>query len=172
MPCDGDGYNRLSEIAWEPRVATPGATGPLQSALESFHRSGFVIGRGVEVAVPSLPHNLIACLAPGRPFGTEGAQWVLGQINTHSSLRAPMAVVRQADAPDAWRWVSAGQSVGPGVRFDGVMPEPALALVVRRNDGIPILLAASALFSVGLVLFLLGRRRLSPVRGASTMAST
>jgi hypothetical protein len=70
-----------------------------------------------------------------------------------------MAIVRPADAPNAWRWVAAGESLGPGVSFDGVMPEPGLAVVVRRNDGIPILLAASALFSLGIALFVIGRRR-------------
>jgi hypothetical protein len=98
-------------------------------------------------------------VTPGQPFGPEGARWVLGRSSTHPSLRVPMAVVRPADEPDAWRWVAAGESLAPGVSFDGVITEPALAVVVRRNDGVPILLAASAIFSLGLALFLIGRRR-------------
>jgi hypothetical protein len=93
----------------------------------------------------------------GGSFGTRQSRWLLGRTGAHPSLGAPMALVRPADSPDAWRWIAPGQSLAPGVVFEGVLPERALAVVVRRNDGIPILLGASALFSLGLVLFVLGR---------------
>jgi len=95
----------------------------------------------------------------GEDFGTATERWVLGRISSHPSLRAPMVLVRPASSPETWQWVAAGQSLAPNIRFEGTMSENALAVVVRRNDGIPVLLAASAIFSLGLALFLFGRRR-------------
>lgn len=96
---------------------------------------------------------------PGERFGRAGAGWILGRTSTHPSLRAPMAVVRPADAPRGWRWIRAGQPLGGGVVFEGVTRELAVAVVVRRNDGVPVLVGASVVFTVGLVMFLVGRRR-------------
>lgn len=101
-------------------------------------------------------------VAPGETFGPAGAQWVLGRTSVHPSLRAPMAVVRPADAPDGWRWIAAGSELAPGLTFQGVLPEPAVAVVLRRNDGVPILLGASGIFTLGLISFLIGRRRPRP----------
>lgn len=101
-------------------------------------------------------------VASGERFGPEGAGWVLGRISAHPSLRAPLALVRPADDPEAWQWLAPGQSPGSGVVFDGVAPERALAVIVRRNDGVPVLLVASAIFCVGLGLFWAGRRRGEP----------
>lgn len=98
-------------------------------------------------------------VAPGEAFGPAGAKWVLGRISSDPTLRMPMVLVRPAGAPGRWQWLSAGQSPAPGVRFEGVTPERALVVIVRRNDGIPVLLAASAIFCLGLALFLFGRRR-------------
>lgn len=94
---------------------------------------------------------------PGEPFGPKGAEWVYRRLSTHPSLRVPMALVRRADGSEPWRWVAADE-LG-FVQFAGLSREPALVVIVRRNDGIPILLAASAIFGLGLVLFLAGRRR-------------
>ncbi len=103
----------------------------------------------------------------GESFGPDGARWVLGRISTHPSLRAPMALVRRFDDPEAWQWLAAGQSLVPGVVFEGVASERALAVIVRRNDGIPVLLAASTIFCLGLGLFWIGRRRSAPSSGRS-----
>jgi len=59
---------------------------------------------------------------------------------------------------DGWRRFVLIQQV-VRVPSTGMRERLALAVVVRRNDGIPFLLAACALFSLGLVLFLLGRWR-------------
>ncbi len=98
-------------------------------------------------------------VAPGGSFGQKGERWVLGRISAAPSLRLPMVTVRRADGSGEWQWLAAGQSLGPSVLFEGVKPERALAVIVRRNDGIPVLLVASAIFCLGLALFLMGRRR-------------
>lgn len=156
---DGSLRTAAATVAVDGRRRTLGYNHPL--FFDGMRR--FVLIEGVRQLPGGAASFVISgarkTVMPGETFGSRGAQWVLGRVSTDPSLRAPMALVRRAAAAGKWRWLAAGESLAPGVRFEGVTTERALAVIVRRNDGIPVLLAASAIFCLGLVLFLVGRRR-------------
>ena len=100
----------------------------------------------------------VIVVAPGERFEGEGGPYRLEAINTHPSLRAPMVQVRSLAAgatstPAEPRWLAPGWRVTPTLRLLGLESAPVPAVLVRRNDGLPALLAASVVFCVGIALF-------------------
>lgn len=96
-------------------------------------------------------------VGPAETFA--GGRWRLVRTSAHPSLRAPMALVSPADGAGEGGWLAPGQTLPGEVVFERVRPQPALAVAVRRNDGVPVLVAASAVFTLGLVLFVAGQLR-------------
>lgn len=92
------------------------------------------------------------------PTDASGA-WVAGETryvvertSQHRSLRAPMVLVRTVGS-DTAEWLGPGMTTAGGLRFEGLGTELAAAVVVRRNDGLPLVAGASVIFLAGLALF-------------------
>lgn len=80
------------------------------------------------------------------------ARYVVQRVSRHPSLPVPMVQVRRVDGGPA-QWLRPGSATADGLRLDGFARGLGVAVVVRRNDGLPLVVLASALFLVGLVLY-------------------
>lgn len=82
------------------------------------------------------------------------AHYVVQRVSRHASLPVPMVQVRRVDgAGGPAQWLRPGSATADGLRLDGFARGLGVAVVVRRNDGLPLVVIASALFLVGLVLY-------------------
>ncbi len=95
----------------------------------------------------------------GEDLTTPSRTYEVLQVSNHPSLRAPAVLLRSKEPDGTERWFVAGKAIDSQTGFLGQRPEPAISVVLRRNDGIPILLSSMAVFSLGILLFLWGRRR-------------
>ncbi len=82
------------------------------------------------------------------------AHYVVQRVSHHESLAAPMVQLRRIDAGGgAAEWVRAGSATAAGLRFEGFTQELGVAVAVHRNDGLPLVILASAVFLLGLGLY-------------------
>lgn len=94
-----------------------------------------------------------ATVGDGLPGGTR--EWTLLRVSNNPTLRNPMVAL--VDASGETEWVSPGWSDGE-LRLAGFEEALVVSALLRRNDGIPPLLAAMAIFTLGMGLYLAGRR--------------
>ncbi|MCC7074135.1 MAG: hypothetical protein IT383_22690 [Deltaproteobacteria bacterium] len=98
--------------------------------------------------------NDLVVVAPGERFEHAGVRYRVLSINHHPSLRAPMVQVQaHDDDATAARWLAPGWRLSDAILLLGLEHAQAPAVIVRRNHGLPALVAASVVFCAGLALF-------------------
>lgn len=102
-----------------------------------------------------------AVLAPGADGSVDsgGVRWKVLRVSHDASLRAPMVLLQRADGAEPAAWLAPGMRTSTGLAYLGLVDEPGLDVVVRRNDGLPLVALASLVFSLGLVLYAADARR-------------
>ncbi|MCK6505260.1 hypothetical protein L6R53_17985 [Myxococcota bacterium] len=93
--------------------------------------------------------------AAGQGLQVGGATWTVQRVSTNPSLRTPMVAL--LDPQGQPLWVGPGWSQGE-LRLVGFDPALVITALLRRNDGIPLLLVAMGVFTLGVALFVAGRR--------------
>lgn len=91
----------------------------------------------------------------GQRLEAGGATWTVQRVSTNPSLRTPMVALLDPQGQPVW--VGPGWSQGE-LRLVGFDPALVVTALLRRNDGIPLLLVAMAVFTLGMGLFVAGRR--------------
>lgn len=89
--------------------------------------------------------------------GVDGAlagSWVLQRVSTSPSLKVPMVLLLDTESSQA-QWLPLGGRTQDGLLFSSLGSEVALAVVLRRNDGLPLLAVGMLVFVVGIGLFML-----------------
>lgn len=133
-----DGFRRWilvegpQEVPGDPVFSVAGAPAPVDEA------GAFVVGEATGSA----------------------ARYVVQRVSQHASLAAPMVQVRRVDgAGGPAQWLRPGMSTADGLRLAGFDEGLGIAVVIRRNDGLPLVILASALFLIGLALYTWGAAR-------------
>ncbi|RME28917.1 MAG: hypothetical protein D6798_01290 [Deltaproteobacteria bacterium] len=95
-------------------------------------------------------------LADGQAVSAGGHTWTVLRVSDNPTLRSPMVLLSMDGEPP--NWVAPGWSAD-GLSLTGFDETFRVSALLRRNDGIPWLLLAMALFTTGVALFEWGRRR-------------
>lgn len=85
-------------------------------------------------------------------IGVGAVRYTVVRVSQHRSLNAPMVQVEPVGGGPA-TWLGPGFTTDDGLRFEGLGDELGVSVVVRRNDGLPLVLVATAVFAAGLALF-------------------
>ena len=102
-------------------------------------------------AVDGQPRRLSA----GQTIEDGGHTWTVLRVSDNPTLRTPMVLMSMDGGTPSW--------IGPGWSAEGLALQGfdqafVVSALLRRNDGIPWLMLAMALFSVGVGVFEWGRR--------------
>ncbi len=93
-------------------------------------------------------------LLPEADGALAGSPWVLQRVSDSPSLKAPMALLLDTRTSDAL-WLALGAGTQDGLHFSSLDSEVALSVVLRRNDGLPLLAVGMLVFMLGIGLFML-----------------
>jgi len=153
---DGSPRTAFAEVEVDGRARTLSYNEPLW--FDGFTR--WLLLQGAEEATTGarfLVGGEPVDLAPGETAERDTRSLALLYVSVHPTLRSPMARVA-VDGGTA-QWVPVGAAFGEDLALVGLRTEPVVSVLLRRNVGVPILFASMAVFTLGIVLFLGGRRR-------------
>ncbi len=94
-------------------------------------------------------------LSAGQAIEAAGHSWTVQRVSDNPTLRSPMVLLSMDGAAPSW--IAPGWSA-EGLSLQGFDQAFVVSALLRRNDGIPWLMLAMALFSAGVGLFEWGRR--------------
>lgn len=97
-------------------------------------------------------HGAAIQVGPDGRFQRPDVPYELVRVSMHRSLKAPMASLRPLGGGEM-SWLGPGMTTDEGLRFDGLSESLGVSVVLRRNDGLPWVFVASAVFAAGLALF-------------------
>lgn len=149
---DGSLRTLSASVEVDGRPTTLGYNDPV--FLDGFRRWILVQGPTEVDGAPAFTWKGAPVVAADGRYRAGDAAYQVLRLSRHRSLKAPMVSVQRVDLPDQEpQWLGPGMATDTGLRFEGLGSEAGLAVVVRRNDGLPLVMLASTVFAAGLALF-------------------